>query len=97
DIVIEDRFYGQGYGEPTPDGLDAIRLLARSEAVFLEPVYTGKAMAALLAHVRDGVFTADNSVVFLHTGGAPSLFGYPRLLVGDSSMPEETEARVDRP
>jgi 1-aminocyclopropane-1-carboxylate deaminase/D-cysteine desulfhydrase-like pyridoxal-dependent ACC family enzyme len=82
DFVIEDRFYGEGYGEPTPEGLEAIRLLARTEAVFLEPVYTGKAMAALLAHIRDGMFSSEESVVFLHTGGGPSLFGFAGLLVG---------------
>ncbi|HKG26810.1 MAG TPA: D-cysteine desulfhydrase family protein [Thermomicrobiales bacterium] len=82
DFVIEDRFYGKGYGEPTADGLDAIRLLARTEAVFLEPVYTGKAMAALLAHIREGSFAADESVVFLHTGGGPSLFAFRDELVG---------------
>lgn len=81
DFVIEDRYYGKGYGEPTRDGLDAIRLLARTEAVFLEPVYTGKAMAALLAHVRDGAFAADESVVFLHTGGGPSLFAFRDELI----------------
>lgn len=76
DFVIEDRFYGKGYGEPTKDGIDAIRLLARTEAVFLEPVYTGKAMAALLAHLREGAFAANESVVYLHTGGGPSLFAF---------------------
>lgn len=82
DFVIEDRFYGAGYGEPTSEGLDAIRLLARTEAVFLEPVYTGKAMAALLAHIREEMFSADESVVFLHTGGGPSLFAFRDELVG---------------
>jgi len=82
DIVIEDRFYGPGYGEPTPEGLEAIRLLARTEAIFLEPVYTGKAMAALLAHIRGETFTSEDSVVFLHTGGGPSLFGFTDVLVG---------------
>jgi D-cysteine desulfhydrase family pyridoxal phosphate-dependent enzyme len=76
DFVIEDRFYGKGYGEPTKGGIDAIRLLARTEAVFLEPVYTGKAMAALLAHIREGAFATNESVVFLHTGGGPSLFAF---------------------
>lgn len=82
DFVIEDRYYGAGYGVPTSEGLDAIRLLARTEAVFLEPVYTGKAMAALLAHIRDGAFTSDASVVFLHTGGGPSLFAFRDELIG---------------
>jgi 1-aminocyclopropane-1-carboxylate deaminase/D-cysteine desulfhydrase-like pyridoxal-dependent ACC family enzyme len=82
DFVIEDRFYGKGYGEPTAEGLDAIRLLARTEAIFLEPVYTGKAMAALLAHIRAGAFAVDESVVFLHTGGGPSLFAFRNELIG---------------
>jgi D-cysteine desulfhydrase family pyridoxal phosphate-dependent enzyme len=82
DFVIEDRFYGAGYGEPTAAGLDAIGLLARTEAVFLEPVYTGKAMAAMLAHIRDGAFSPDESIVFLHTGGGPSLFAFRDELMG---------------
>jgi D-cysteine desulfhydrase family pyridoxal phosphate-dependent enzyme len=96
DMAIEDRFFGSGYGVPTADGLEAIRLLARTEAVFLEPVYTGKAMAALLAHIRDGVFSAEDSVVYLHTGGGPSLFGFSRVLAGDPSVSTGSEARVDR-
>jgi D-cysteine desulfhydrase family pyridoxal phosphate-dependent enzyme len=82
DFVIEDRFYGAGYGEPTAAGLDAIGLLARTEAIFLEPVYTGKAMAAMLAHIRDGAFSPDESIVFLHTGGGPSLFAFRDELMG---------------
>jgi D-cysteine desulfhydrase family pyridoxal phosphate-dependent enzyme len=74
DVVIDGGFFGGGYGHPTPQGVEAIGLLARTEAVFLEPTYTGKAMASLLAHVRSGEIGADESVVFLHTGGGPSLF-----------------------
>jgi D-cysteine desulfhydrase family pyridoxal phosphate-dependent enzyme len=74
DIHIDDGFFGEGYGIPTAEGLDAIRLLARTEAVFLDPVYTGKAMSGLLAHIRRGELTADDSVIFLHTGGGPSIF-----------------------
>jgi D-cysteine desulfhydrase family pyridoxal phosphate-dependent enzyme len=74
DIAIDDGFVGPAYGVPTGEGLAAIRLLARTEAVFLDPVYSGKAMSALIAHVRSGEFGPDESVVFLHTGGGPSLF-----------------------
>ncbi|MGH2535290.1 MAG: D-cysteine desulfhydrase family protein [Thermomicrobiales bacterium] len=74
DVWIDDGFVGPGYGVPTPDGLEAIKLLARTEAVFLDPVYTGKAMAGLLSHVRTGDLSSDDAVIFLHTGGGPSLF-----------------------
>jgi D-cysteine desulfhydrase family pyridoxal phosphate-dependent enzyme len=74
DLLIDDGFVGEGYAKRTADGLEAIRLLARTEAIFLEPVYTGKAMAGLLAHIRSGRFSPDESVIFVHTGGSPALF-----------------------
>ena len=66
----------EGYGIPTPEGLSAIRLLARLEGLLLDPVYTGKAMAGLVAMVRAGRFSDEENVVFLHTGGWPALFAY---------------------
>ncbi len=81
DVTIDDRFVGEAYGKPTPGGLEAIRLLARTEAVVLDPVYSGKAMAALIAHVRAGVFSPDDSVAFLHTGGGPSIFPFGETLL----------------
>jgi 1-aminocyclopropane-1-carboxylate deaminase/D-cysteine desulfhydrase-like pyridoxal-dependent ACC family enzyme len=56
--------------------MSAIRLLAASDGVLLDPVYTSKAMAALIAHVRSGAVRPDESVIFLHTGGVPALFAY---------------------
>ena len=76
DVDIDGRFVGEAYGVPTKEGLEAIRLLARTEAIFLDPVYSGKAMAALLSHVRAGELDAEDAVVFLHTGGGPSLFPF---------------------
>ena len=81
DVTIDDGFVGGGYGRRTPEGLEAIRLLARTEAVFLDPVYTGKAMAALIAHVRAGALDPAEPVVFLHTGGGPSLFAHGTALL----------------
>jgi 1-aminocyclopropane-1-carboxylate deaminase/D-cysteine desulfhydrase-like pyridoxal-dependent ACC family enzyme len=79
DFDNDDSFVGQRYGIPTPECLEAIRTTARTEGLLLDPVYTGKAMAALFAHVRDGKLTkADGPVVFLHTGGSPALFGYAK-------------------
>src|SRR5688572_11064355 len=81
DIRIDGGFVGETYGAPTEEGLEAIRLLARSEAVLLDPVYSGKAMAALIAHVRAGELDPDQAVVFLHTGGGPSLFPFGTALL----------------
>lgn len=77
DIVTSQDHYGEGYGVPTPAGLEAIRVAARTEALLLDPTYTGKAMAGLLHDVRSGEIGADETVVFLHTGGAPALFAGP--------------------
>jgi 1-aminocyclopropane-1-carboxylate deaminase/D-cysteine desulfhydrase-like pyridoxal-dependent ACC family enzyme len=74
DVTLVDGFHGGRYGAPTETGRAAIELLARTEAVFLDPVYSGKAMAALIAQVYAGRFSSDESVVFLHTGGGPSVF-----------------------
>jgi 1-aminocyclopropane-1-carboxylate deaminase/D-cysteine desulfhydrase-like pyridoxal-dependent ACC family enzyme len=73
-IEIDDRFFGDGYAMPTEAGTEAIELTARTEAIFLDPVYTGKAMAGLIAYVRQQKFTAKQTVVFWHTGGQVGLF-----------------------
>ena len=69
-------YVGAGYGLPGPDTLDAIRLVARTEGILLDPVYSGKAMAGLLDLCRRGSFKAGETIVFLHTGGSAALFGY---------------------
>jgi 1-aminocyclopropane-1-carboxylate deaminase/D-cysteine desulfhydrase-like pyridoxal-dependent ACC family enzyme len=77
--VVEDQV-GQGYGIPTGAGLEAISLMARTEGVLIDPVYTGKALAGLIHDVRDGVYEAGETVVFLHTGGVPADFAYEEVL-----------------
>jgi 1-aminocyclopropane-1-carboxylate deaminase/D-cysteine desulfhydrase-like pyridoxal-dependent ACC family enzyme len=74
DLVTDQDHIGDGYGIPTREALDAIALLARSEAILLDPCYTSKAMAALVQHVRSGELGPSDTVVFLHTGGMPALF-----------------------
>src|SRR5947209_686047 len=74
--LVDDRFRGPGYGFTTPATLEAIELAAKDEALVLDPVYTGKAMAGLIAHAREGRLSPDDIVVFVHTGGAPALFAY---------------------
>jgi D-cysteine desulfhydrase family pyridoxal phosphate-dependent enzyme len=71
--IDHDRF-GDGYGAPTDSCREALDLCARLEGLILDPVYTGKAMAGLVAAVRAGAIGADERVVFLHTGGMPALF-----------------------
>jgi 1-aminocyclopropane-1-carboxylate deaminase/D-cysteine desulfhydrase-like pyridoxal-dependent ACC family enzyme len=74
DIDIDDRFTGGGYGIPSPESDHALRLVARHEGVFLDPTYTAKAMAALIAYLREGRFHDGQTVLFWHTGGLPGLF-----------------------
>ncbi len=73
-IEIDDRFVGEGYGVPTPASREAMELAARTEALFLDPTYTAKAMAALIAYVRTQRFKEGQIVVFWHTGGQVALF-----------------------
>ena len=73
-IEVDDRFVGDGYGRPTPASREAIDLAARTEALFLDPTYTAKAMAALIAYVRTERLTTEQTVVFWHTGGQVNLF-----------------------
>ena len=74
DLFTDQGFIGEGYGIPTPLALESIDLLARTEAILLDPVYTSKGFSALMAHVRTGDIPPTDTVVFLHTGGMPALF-----------------------
>ncbi|HXX36864.1 MAG TPA: D-cysteine desulfhydrase family protein [bacterium] len=74
EIEITDAHVGPGYGIPTVDSLHAVALAARAEGLLLDPIYTGKAWAALAHAVRTGAVTSSDTVVFVHTGGAPNNF-----------------------
>ena len=76
DVVANCNYVGKGYGFPGLDTIDAIRLLARTEAILLDPVYTGKGMAGLIDLINRGHFKKGQAIVFLHTGGSVGLFGY---------------------
>jgi L-cysteate sulfo-lyase len=78
-VVAHDGYVGPGYGQPTPEMVEAITLTARSEGILLDPVYSGKGMAGLIGLIRQGAFDAQETVVFLHTGGATALFAYQDL------------------
>jgi len=75
-VTLEEGFLGAGYGIPTDAMVEAVELVARSEGILLDPVYTGKAMAGFLALIRARSFSPDEALVFLHTGGMPGLFAY---------------------
>jgi 1-aminocyclopropane-1-carboxylate deaminase/D-cysteine desulfhydrase-like pyridoxal-dependent ACC family enzyme len=74
DMIYDERYYGVAYGVPTAGGEEAIQLLARNEAIFLDSVYSAKAMSGLIAHIRTGQIDPAETVVFVHTGGTPALF-----------------------
>jgi D-cysteine desulfhydrase family pyridoxal phosphate-dependent enzyme len=71
---VDDTCVGPGYGIPTPASAEALDLAARTEGLLLDPVYTAKAMAMLVAAVRAGRFDSNQTVLFWHTGGVPALF-----------------------
>jgi D-cysteine desulfhydrase/L-cysteate sulfo-lyase len=85
EIVNDDRFVGPGYGIPTEAAVEATRLFARTEGVILDPIYTGKAAAGMIAHVREGRYKPDDVLVFVHTGGMPAIFTWNELW-----LPKET-------
>jgi 1-aminocyclopropane-1-carboxylate deaminase/D-cysteine desulfhydrase-like pyridoxal-dependent ACC family enzyme len=86
DIDVSEDFIGPGYGHITPEGWEAIRLLARSEGILLDPVYTSKAMAALIHDVRRKRILSGAPVVFVHTGGTPAVFAYRDELMAYQRM-----------
>ncbi len=85
DLVTDQGYIGEGYGIPTPGCVEAIHLLATTEGILLDPVYTAKAMACLIDHVRTGALDPASAVVFLHTGGVPALFAHASLFQSEGS------------
>jgi L-cysteate sulfo-lyase len=81
DLIIYDDYLGEGYGVLGAPEREAIRRVARSEALLLDPVYTGRAMAGLLDLVGKGVFHSGQTILFWHTGGTSALFEYAQGLM----------------
>ncbi len=81
EIIVLDEYVKAGYGAVDKETAEAIRLLFATEGIVLDPVYTGKAMAAFVDLVRKGYFQKRDSVVFFHTGGTPALFPYRKPLL----------------
>lgn len=80
DIIVEEsdivlkNYVGDGYAIPSQQGIKAIKLLAKTEGIILDPVYTGKAFGGLIDLIEKGYIKKDENVVFIHTGGIPGLF-----------------------
>ena len=84
DFLTDQDYIGDGYGLATPGCQEAIKLMARAEGILLDPVYTGKAMAGLIDHIRRQLILPSETVIFLHTGGTPALFALGDQLAIDS-------------
>jgi L-cysteate sulfo-lyase len=81
DIIIFDEYIKEGYGILNKEVSDALRFVAIKEGIFLDPVYTGKAMAALIDLIKKSYFNKEDKIVFFHTGGTPALFPNKQHLV----------------
>ena len=77
EVLINDSYCQAGYGVLTSAEIETVNLLARTEGILLDPVYTGRAAAGLLDLIRKGFFRPEEKVLFWHTGGTPALFAEP--------------------
>ncbi|HBH13134.1 MAG: Pyridoxal phosphate-dependent enzyme [Clostridiales bacterium 38_11] len=81
EIIVYDDYVGAGYSLPTDGMVEAVQMLARTEAILMDPVYTGKAMAGLIDLIRKGHFNKNDNVLFIHTGGSPALYAYMDIIL----------------
>ena len=86
DILNSDDYIGEAYGYLTPEFVSALKLVANTEGIILDPVYTAKAMACLIDHIKEGRLDSNDTVIFLHTGGTPALFAYNDELFGNRTI-----------
>lgn len=87
DIDNDTRYAGEGYGDPTRESLHALKLFARLEGIILDPVYTAKAAAGMMDHIKSGMIPRDSVLVFIHTGGGPNVFTYAQEILAEASGP----------
>ncbi|MBQ3891902.1 MAG: D-cysteine desulfhydrase [Desulfovibrio sp.] len=81
-VVCYGDYYLPGYSRPNPGMVEAVKLLAQTEAILLDPVYSGKAFAGMIDHIRQGRFAEGSRILFLHTGGSPALYAYLPTFLG---------------
>ncbi len=75
-VLVDDGYIGPAYGVSTQAGAEAMLLAGRTEGLVVDPVYSGKSMAGMIGHIRQGRVAGGGPVVFIHTGGAPGLFAH---------------------
>jgi D-cysteine desulfhydrase len=83
EVIVFDDYIGEGYSRPTKEMVEAVKLVARTEAILLDPVYTGKAMAGMMDLIKKGYFGHAKNILFLHTGGSPALYAYANEFISD--------------
>lgn len=81
EIINDMGFVGAGYGIPSEASVEATKLFARTEGVILDPIYTGKAAAGMISDIRAGRYGKGDTLVFVHTGGTPSIFTWNKLWI----------------
>ena len=87
-VLTFGEYWRPKYSVPNTKMVEAVQMLARTEGILLDPVYTGKVMAGLIGLSRAGYFRADENVLFLHTGGATALHAYEPQVLGDAPVAE---------
>jgi D-cysteine desulfhydrase len=87
DVQCVGGYWQPKYSVPNARMVEAVQMLARTEGIPLDPVYTGKIMAGLIGLARSGVLRPGENVLFLHTGGLPSLHAYEREVLGETDLP----------
>lgn len=93
DVIVDDTVLAPGYGLINDQVRSAVRLAAETEALLLDPVYSGRCLAGLVHFVKSGRIAAGSSVVFIHTGGTPGLFAYQSDLMPTANGPNPEYAR----
>ncbi|MHA1156978.1 MAG: D-cysteine desulfhydrase family protein [Candidatus Heimdallarchaeota archaeon] len=76
DIIVNDEYFGEGYGIASPALIETVKLVAKLEGIFLDPVYNGKAMVGLIDLIRTEKIPQGSNVLFLHSGGGPAIFAF---------------------
>lgn len=79
DVLVDCNYIGGGYSVPTDAGRHAVELVARTEAIMLDPTYTGKTMSGLIDMIEKGIIGKEENILFVHTGGTPGLFAHPEI------------------
>jgi len=87
-VVSVGGYWQPKYSMPTTKMVEAVQMLARTESILLDPVYTGKIMAGLIGLARQGYFKPNERILFLHTGGLPSLHAYEDVVLGKTALPD---------